>query len=272
MTGLKKYVIKTSDTEGGLMPDMDENKEYLDESRFMRGQLHTEQSSLQKYAALVIGELSFLGLLKYEFITGVFGFIPGALGLVLRKIMYPKLFSRVGRGVVFGRNVTVRCGHNIVIGDGVVIDDYVVLDGRGAIGKKIEIGNNVVLNRGCVVQSKLGDLVIGNHSTVGAGSAVISQGGVEIGSWVGIAGGCEVSGGLFEPAEQGDDGAAPFRRYTKGPVIIGDNTIMAYGAIIIDGVVVGKKCMIGPGCVVMANMPDDTVASMRPAMILPRKK
>jgi len=244
----------------------------LDESQFMRGQLHGKQSALKKYSSLVIGNASFLSLLKYELIVLLFGFIPGALGLVLRKLFYPKLFSKIGKGVVFGRNVTIRCAENIAIGDNVVIDDDVVLDGRGAEQHGLVIGNNVVLNRGCVVQSKFGPLSIGDYSAIGAGSAIVAQGGVEIGRWVGIAGGCEVSGGLFELVEQEDDTTPPFRRYTKGPVSIGDNTTLAYGAIVVDGVSVGKNCMIGPGCVVMSNMKDETVASLRPAVVLPRRK
>ena len=244
---------------------------FLEESDFMRGKLHGKQSSLQKYASLVIGKNSLAALLKYELIIFFFGGIPGALGLALRKIFFPKLFTSVGRGVVFGRNITIRCGQNIILGDNVIIDDYSVLDGRGADKDKIIIAKNVVLNRSCIVQSKAGGIEIGAYSTIGNGSAIVSQGGIKIGQWVGIAGGCEVSGGLFEHREPENADSPPFARYTRGPVILGDNTILAYGAIIVDGVIIGRNCMIGPGCVVINDLPDDCVISSRPGVVLKRQ-
>jgi len=192
----------------------------LDEAAFMRGKLHGKQSNLQKYANLVTGSESLFALFKYELITAVFSGLPGALGLVLRKRFYRKLFGSIGNNVVFGKGINIRCGNNIIIGDNVVIDDYCVLDGRGAAEEKIIIGNNVVLNRGCTVQSKLGGLCIGDYSTIGAGSAIVAQGGVSIGKWVSIAGGCEVSGGLFKHRTTDNPDEAPFYRYTRGPVII----------------------------------------------------
>lgn len=243
----------------------------LDESQFMRGKLHGNTSAARKYAELVLTSYSPWKLFKYELLTGLFGYIPGAAGLVLRKTFYRSLFNKIGRNVVFGRSVTIRCPENIVIGDNVIIDDYCLLDGRGAVEEKLVIGDNVVLNRGCMVQSKSGFLHIGDYATIGAGSAVVAQGGVKIGRWVGIAGGCEVSGGLFEHCEAADDSSPPFVRYSKGPVTIGDNSILAYGAIVVDNVTVGKNCMIGAGCLVINDLPDNSVTSSRPAVVLAKK-
>jgi len=254
-----------------MRDESEKNIVILDEASFMRGKLHGKESNLQKYANLVIGHYSFGALLKYELIIFFLGGLNGSVGLVLRKMLFPRLFLSVGKGVVFGRNVTIRCGKNIVIGDNVVIDDYSVLDGRGCSDTKITIGDNVVLNRGCVIQSKLGSISLGEYSTVGAGSVVVSQGeGVTIGRWVGIAGGCEISGGLFKHQPASSPEVPPFVRYTRGPVTLGDNTILAYGAIVIDGVTIGKNCMVGPGCVVISDLPDDAVISNRPGVVLKR--
>lgn len=243
----------------------------LEEAQFMRSKLHGNSSAAKKYAELVLASYSPWKLFKYELLTSLFGYIPGAVGLVIRKTVYQLLFNKIGRNVVFGRSVTIRCPENIVIGDNVIIDDYCVLDGRGAGDDKLIIGDNVVLNRGCVVQSKSGFLHIGDYSTIGAGSAIIAQGGVKIGRWVGVAGGCEVSGGLFEHREPADDRSPPFVRYSKGPVTIGDNSILAYGAIIVDNVTVGKNCMVGAGCLLISDLPDHSVASSRPAVVLAKK-
>ena len=58
-----------------------------------------------KYASLFVGRKGFWALLKYELIQMFIAPAPGALGLWLRKIFYPRIMKKVGRGVVFGRNV-----------------------------------------------------------------------------------------------------------------------------------------------------------------------
>ena len=46
--------------------------------------------------------------------------VPGALGLALRKALYPLLLGACGRNVVFGQNVVLRHPHKIRIADNVV--------------------------------------------------------------------------------------------------------------------------------------------------------
>ena len=57
--------------------------------------------------------------------------VPGALGLALRKTLYPSLLGACGRNVIFGQNVVLRHPHKIRIGDNVVIDDNCLLDAKG---------------------------------------------------------------------------------------------------------------------------------------------
>lgn len=250
----------------------EKQKIILDESHFMRGKLHGKESTLDKYCNLVLGYRSISALIKYELITLLFGYIPGALGLVLRKAVYPMLFDKIGRNVVFGRGMIIRCAKNISIGDDVVFDDYSVIDGRGADEDPIEIGNHVVINRGAFVHSKLGTIKIGDNSTIGAGTGLVAQGGsVRLGNWVSIAGGAEMSCGMFEHREVTEDNPYPFTRFTKGDITVGDNTVIAFGAIILDGVNVGKNCMVGAGCLVMDDLPDNAVISARPGIMLKKK-
>ncbi len=241
----------------------------LHEDSFIRQKLFaTNMSALTRYRVLVIGNRSLLFLIWYELVTVLFGSIPGAVGLYLRKIFYRTLFKEIGKGVVFGRNVTIRCPSHIVLGNQVVIDDGCFLDGRGAEKGKLVIGDNVILNRNCTVQSKVGPLHIGANCLIGAGTTIVSQGGVCIGQWVGFAGGCKVSGGLFELKPSEDTSDPPWTRHTKGPVRIDGRCVFAYGAIVLDGVHIGQRCMIGPGTVVMQDLPDGSIASTRPGVIL----
>ena len=53
-------------------------------------------SARQKYSALVVGRPGWLPLVKHELIVMVSQHVPGALGLALRKWLYPKLLGRCG--------------------------------------------------------------------------------------------------------------------------------------------------------------------------------
>ena len=62
------------------------------------------RSSLQKYQDLVVGSRSLARLLLYETVALATSWVPGALGLVLRRAAYPLLLGSVGR------NPDVRAG------------------------------------------------------------------------------------------------------------------------------------------------------------------
>ena len=207
----------------------------LDEADFVREKLHGGgKSALRRYRDLVVGDAGgWLELIRYELITILFGYIPGTPGLLLRRFFFPLLFRKVGRKVVFGRSMTIRCARNIELGDKVVLDDYVLIDGRGASEEKLILGDRVIVNRGCSIRSKVGPLHIGADTTVGAQSMLSAQSGVFIGAWVSIAGGCKVGGGIFEPKADGDTSMPPYRRVTKGPIRIGDHCVMASNSIVL---------------------------------------
>ncbi len=240
----------------------------LDENSFVRERIYSEKTSLlQKYASFVIGEFSLLKLIKYELITSLFGVIPGALGLLLRKKFYPLLFKKIGRGVVFGKSLTIRHPEKIVIGDGVVIDDYALIDGRGSGDEGIHIGSETIVGRYTVILSKVGGISIGKNCNVGAFTNIVAQGGVEIEDWVQIAGGCKISGGLFK-FHKTDKDEVSFSRYTKGKIVIQKKSYLGGNTLVMDGVTVGQGCMIGAGSVVMQNIPEYSIYMPKPGMIL----
>jgi acetyltransferase-like isoleucine patch superfamily enzyme len=247
-------------------------KKIMNENNFVRKKIFNKKmSELDKYCSFTIGKYSLPMLLKYEIITSLFGSIPGALGLFLRSKIYRFLFKDIGKNVIFGRYVTIRCPDNIKLGNNVFIDDYCFLDGRGASDEKIIIEEKTILNRHSYIQSKEGKIHIGPNVSIGTGSVIISQGGIEIGKWVSLAGGSKISGGMFKIVESESEESMPFHRYSNGTIHVGEYSIIGSGSVIIDGISVGKRCMVGPGSIVVKNIPDDTVVSAYPAMILRRQ-
>src|SRR5262245_58696885 len=87
-----------------------------------------KRSLLAKYQDLVVGSRCLLDLVLYELVVTATSWVPGALGLALRKLCFPLVLGRVGRNVTFGQGIVLRHPSKVRIGDDVVVDDYVLLD------------------------------------------------------------------------------------------------------------------------------------------------
>ena len=116
------------------------------------------RSASEKYQDLVVGSRDFFRLVHFECVVLFTSWVPGALGLLLRKIFYPTLLGSCGRGVVFGQGVTLRHPHKIHIGEGTVIDDQVLLDAKGVANQGIRIGERGFIGRNTILSCKDGDI------------------------------------------------------------------------------------------------------------------
>lgn len=237
----------------------------LDESNFIRSKLFApDQSAFERYRELVFAHFSWPKLVRYEILVTFFGPLPGALGFALRKVLYRYLFRKVGKGVIFGRSLTLNHADRVDLGDGVVLDRDCVVDARGAGAAGIKIGDRVIVNRGAAIQAKVGRIEIGNDCNIGSGVDIISQGSIVIGDRVSLAGKVTVAGGRYV-VEQ--DGAHPDekQRFSGGTIRIGNNARIGMCAIIQDGVTIGDNAIVAPGSVVYEDVPDSTVVWGNPA-------
>jgi acetyltransferase-like isoleucine patch superfamily enzyme len=140
-------------------------------------------SALEKYQDLVVGSRDLGRLLLHELVLLFTSWVPGALGLALRRVAYPWLLGAVGRNVTFGQGVVLRHPGKIRIGDDVVIDDLVLLDAKGLTNRGITIGNGVFLGRGTILSCKNGDIVLGDEVNVGFHSEIFSGSTVTVGRY-----------------------------------------------------------------------------------------
>ena len=229
------------------------------------------KSALQKYQQLAVGSSSLKALFKYEVLTTLFGSLPGAVGLALRKKFYPLLFGKVGRNVIFGRSITIRHPHKIHIGDNVVIDDYAVLDAKGTDNQGIFIGNNVMIGRNTVISCKNGNINIGNNTNMAMNCFIQSAKEVNIGNNVLLAAYCYVIGGGDHETERTDVPIIAQGQIVKG-IEIEDNCWIGAGVNILDGVKIDRDSIIGSGAVVNKSVSEFSVAVGVPAKIIKNRK
>lgn len=222
-----------------------------------------DKSKLQKYQDIIIGESGFIKLFKYELIITLCSWLPGALGLLLRSKLYPKLIGQIGRNVTFGTNVVLRHPGKIHIGDNVVIDDNVVLDAKGSDNKGLFIGNGVFVGRNTILSCKNGDIHLGDNANIGFNCEIFSANSVKVGKNVLMAAYTYLVGGTHTFART-DIPMLEQEREANG-ITVGDNAWLGAHVVVFDGSEIGKECVIGAGAIVNGEIPDWQIAIGIPA-------
>lgn len=223
-------------------------------------------SALRKYQDLVVGSRGLGRLVLFEVVMLASSWVPGALGLVLRRLLYPLLLGAVGRGVVFGQGVVLRHPHKIRLGDGVTVDDLVVLDAKGTGNRGIDLGHGVFLGRGTILSCKDGDIRIGDHGNFGFHCEVFSGSSVTVGRHGLFAAQSYLVGGGHESGRE--DVAFVDQPRTSRGIVLGDNVWLGTGAKVLDGVRIGTDVVVGANAVVNSDLPDRAVAAGVPARVL----
>jgi len=224
------------------------------------------RSLVAKYQDLVVGSRSLWALAVYELVVMLSSWVPGALGLLLRKLLYPLVLGRVGRNVSFGQGIVLRHPRKIRIGDDVVVDDFVLLDAKGESNHGIDIGRGAFLGRGTILSCKNGDIVLGEHANVGFHSEIFSGSSVRVGRHGLFAAYTYLVGGGHE-FERPDVPVIEQARASQG-IVLGDNVWLGTGAKVLDGVTIGSNVVVGANAVVAENLADGVVAAGVPAKVL----
>jgi len=233
------------------------------------------KSAFARYQDLALGSNSIWYLIKYELIMLFVSWLPGAFGLVMRKLCYPQIIGAVGSGVVFGQGVTIRHGLKISLGNNVIIDDGAVLDAKGANNQGIDIADNTIISRNAVLSCKNGDIKIGSGCTVGISTLIHAMEGSN------VVMGNEVLIGAFSyfigSGPYGtDDLDLAFKKQgivPQGGININDNVWFGSNVQVLDGVSIGSGSIVGTSTVVnkqvepyavVAGVPMKKIKSRRP--------
>jgi len=224
------------------------------------------KSSRAKYAELVVGRSGVGALLKYELIVMFAQSCPGALGLALRRLLYPMLLGSCGRNVIFGQHVVLRHPHKIRIGSNVVVDDNCLIDAKGESNHGVTIGDGVFVGRNTILSCKNGDIELGDTANIGFNCEVFSASRVTIGKGVLMAAYSYVIGGDHDFSDPSKSVLEQSR--SSAGVTVGDGVWIGAGAKILDGLSIGSGAVIGAGAVVRENVPASAIAVGIPARVV----
>lgn len=232
-------------------------------------ELHDKKkSSLKKYRELTVGEKGWFFLLKYELITSLFGNFPGAVGYFLRNRFYKFLFKRVGKGVIWGKSLTLRHPHKIEVGNHVAVNDFAVLDAYGGKESGIKIADEALISRSVILNSKGGLIDIKERANLGTMTLVYSRDcTVKVGKDVLISAFCYLMGGGSHSMDRTDIPIAYQGAECKG-IEVGDNVWLGSGVKVQDGCSLGRDAVIGTNSFVNQNIPEFAVAAGNPAKVV----
>lgn len=238
----------------------------------MLGQLLQDGSGYRKYRRIQCGEKGFFYFLKFEIITFLFSSLGGALGLFLRKVFFRRLLKKCGRGVVFGRHVTLRQPHKIEIGDNVFIDDFAVLDAKGQANGGIRIGSNCFIGRNSVLSCKEGDIDLADYVSISNNCSLLSETRLQIGRCSYISGHCYLVAGGNHKYDRRDIPIMFQESESKGGIVLAGDNWLGAGVRVLDGGNLGQGTVIGAGSVVYKPVEPYVIAVGVPAMVVKRRK
>jgi len=224
------------------------------------------RSRFERYCDLVVGRRGVWPWLRYELILLTCAWVPGALGLYLRSLLYPRLLGRTGRNVTFGVNVVLRHPHKIHVGDNVVIDDGCCLDAKGTSERGIVIGSGVFVGRHTILSCKNGEIVLEDEANIGFNCEIFSASRVRVGRRVLLAAYTYLVGG-DHMYDRVDTPVLHQGRTSRG-VDVDDNAWLGAHVVVADGCRVGRDAIVGAGAVVTTDIPDFHIAAGVPARII----
>ncbi|HZX09462.1 MAG TPA: acyltransferase, partial [Acidobacteriota bacterium] len=162
--------------------------------------------------------------------------------------------------------------HKVEIGSGAAVNDYVVLDAYGGKNSKITIGDNALISRNAVLNSKGGQIEIGSRTNIGMMSTIFSRDcRVKVGNDVLISAYCYLMGGGNHSMDRTDIPISHQGAECKG-IEIGDNVWLGAGVRIMDGCSIGRDSVIGTNSFVNQNIPDFAIAAGSPARVIKMRK
>ncbi|MBU4328753.1 MAG: acyltransferase [Proteobacteria bacterium] len=226
-------------------------------------------SALTKYQDVIIGNRSLLFLFYYEWCAWI-GVVPGALGMLLRQIFWPRLFGSCGRKAAFAKGIVLRHPRRIHLGDSVVISEGCILDGRhDDTGRAIVLGDNVILSNNVILSCKNGSIAIGDSTGINAGTIIQSTNHcpVTIGADVIIGQMSFVIGGGNYNIDRLD---VPIRLQgikNDGGVMIDNNVWIGAHVTVLGGVTVGTGCVVAASAVLTRSIPPNSIAKGIPAVV-----
>ena len=228
----------------------------------------SRRSAREKYAALVVGRPGWGALLRHELVTLLAQRVPGALGLALRKTLYPCAPRRLRpqRRVRPERRAAASAqdphrrqrGHRRQL--------PARRQGRQPTrASRSAAGSSSAGTRSC--RARTATSCSTTAPTSGSTARSSRRAACAIGRGTLLAAYCYLIGGDHDFSDPSRRGARAGAACRPG-IDVGEGAWLGAGAKILDGVTIGDRAVVGAGAVVRDAVPDGAIAVGVPARIV----
>jgi len=173
------------------------------------------------------------------------------LGKLIRRFLIPSMIVSWIYWLKFRCLISPRaevdCSPLLKIGRGTRISSFCKIK---AIDGPLQIGRHVSIGTHCFIAADAAGVIIGDYTLLGPGVMIIGN------------------NYRYDRIE------LPIRKQgtTSTGIVIGDDVWIGANATVLDGVRIGKGCVVGAGAIVRENLPDYTVAIPHQRLVmLPRR-
>lgn len=219
----------------------------------------------------------YYGFLKYEpssfgtylwesSLIGCVSWIPGLIGAVIRNLVYRLIVAKVGSFAFIEAGVEMRGVGSIELGNRVIIRNRCALNGWSPCSK-LQINDFAHLDSGVDIRTHTGGTIqIGRRTYIGPNVCIAGPGDVSIGEDCLIASNV----GIYANNHTYSDRSVPINQQgvTARGIKVGDDCWLGSGVKILDGVTIGRGCVVGAGAVVTKDLPSYSIAVGVPATVI----
>lgn len=211
------------------------------------------------------------GTIRYiweQAILGLFGWIPTLIGIATRAVFY-RFILKINGLAAIEKGVRIRFAGNLCLDYGAYIDQGVYLH---ACPNGINIGKHSLVMHGSVLHVynfrniPHSGIRIGDHCLIGEYNVLRGQGGILIGNRVYTSPMVQIVAvnHVFE------DPHRPFveQGITARGIRIEDDVWIGSGAILTDGITIGKGSVVAAGSVVVCDVEPYSVVAGNPARFI----
>lgn len=231
-------------------------------------------SALEKYQNIIVGSDS-IGYLCYFELCAWLGKIPGAAGIAVRKLLWPRLFGSCGKGVMFAERIVLRHPQKIHLGNNVILSEGCVLDARHDSDERaLVIEDDAMLSVNVMISCKNGSVTVGARTGLSAHTIIHATNNcpVSIGEDSIIGPQSYLAGGGNYHHDKLD---VPIREQgiiDDGGVKLEHNVWLGARVTVLGGVTVHTGAIAGAGSVISKDVPENSICAGVPARVIRQRR
>lgn len=203
-----------------------------------------------------------------QIVQAVVGWIPGIVGVGARAIVYRSILRMDGMAAIED-GVRIRFADLVHLGRGVYLDHGVYLHACPtgiSIGAESYVMKNAILHVYNFRNLPHAGIRIGARSLIGESCILRGQGGITIGDDVFLAPLVQML--AVNHIYHDTNRPVSLQGITCQGITVADGAWIGGGAIILDGVKIGRNSVVGAGAVVTRDVPDYCVVTGNPARVV----